>query len=187
MRILHLKNLFLTLLFVLVSHILVAQTEKEDDGTYFWFNVRLLNSVNKITHVKEYSLRLVSTSIYNGSLKQFQKQLWAGTVSGQKISVGPFPTFESAKEAVNLYKMVNDTVTQRGTQINRYWFLLKVNIMERSHSYQFERMAARVASGSCSDFSAVLRESLTFKTLAIGPFDELMDAERSKQLYRIEE
>lgn len=168
----------------------IASAQTADDraeGTKYWFNVKLTNSVNKITHAKEYSLRLVSSTIYNGGIKLYQKQLWQGTTNASRICVGPFSSWEEANDAVKLYKMVNDTVTERAKSNNCYWFLLKVKYMERSHSYSFERMAARVASGSFSDFSSVLRESLTFKTLAIGPFKDPLDAELSKQIYRIEE
>ena len=153
----------------------------------FWFNVKVIPVVNKQTREQVYSVRPFSAKISNGSTKTFSKALWSCTAKGQSICVGPFKSYNQAFEAMKLYKAVNDTITPRATNNNMAWFLVKVNITERSHSYRFERMAARVVDGSEKEFCEVLRESLIFKTLAIGPFEETFDAEEAKSLYRLEE
>jgi len=153
----------------------------------FWFNVKVAPIINKQSHQQVYSARLFSAKISHGSTKTFSKALWSCTAKGQSICVGPFKSYNQAFSAMKLYKAVNDTITPRATDNNQAWFLVKVNITERSHSYRFERMAARVVEGSEKEFSEVLRESLVFKTLAIGPFEGAVDAEEAKSLYRLEE
>ncbi len=154
---------------------------------YFWFNVKVANTIDRETKIEGYSLRLISPTIYNGNLRKFQKALWEGTAHGTKIPVGPFTSNEEAKQAMLIYKGHKDATIGSNVEGSFSWFLVDVTILERSHSYQFERMAARVAFGSAKEFGDVLRESLSFKKLAIGPFYDDMQAEKSKSLYRIEE
>ncbi|MBO4372765.1 MAG: hypothetical protein J5826_07535 [Bacteroidales bacterium] len=172
----------LTAILIAVATSLSAQSDP-----IFWFNVKVFNKVDKHSRQKQYDVRPFSTKISNGSIKAFSKALWKCTATGHSIAIGPFKSYTQAEAALKLYKMVNDTITPRATNQNRAWFLVKVNITERAHAYQFERMAARVAEGSEKEFSDVLRESLAFKTLAIGPFAENVDAEEAKSLYRLEE
>ena len=141
--------------------IAVATTVSAQNNEIFWFNVKVFNQTDKHSHQKQYGVRPYSAKISNGSIKAFSKALWKCTASGQSIAVA--------------------------TNQNRAWFLVKVKITERAHAYQFERMAARVAEGTEKEFSDVLRESLAFKTLAIGPFAESIDADEAKTLYRLEE
>ncbi len=167
--------------------IAVASSLSAQNDPIFWFNIKVFNKLEKHSRQKQYDIRPFSAKISSGSTKAFSKALWKCTASGQSIAVGPFKTYNQAQNALKLYKMVNDTISPRATNQNRAWFLVKVNITERAHAYQFERMAARVAEGTEKEFSDVLRESLAFKTLAIGPFAESIDAEEAKTLYRLEE
>lgn len=159
----------------------------DQNQTLYWFNVKVSKTTNRNSGLEEYQERVISPTIYHGGVKKYQKELWNGTVAGTKVAVGPFESYEQATNALKIYKMVKDTTTARPNLGTCYWFLVKIEIMERSHAYQFERMAAAVAAGSSTEFSDVLRESLGFKTLAIGPFMNQEAAERAKALYRIEE
>ena len=154
---------------------------------FYWFNVKISNSIDRDTKLDAYSLRVISPTIYNGNCRKFQKSLWEGTVHGTKIAIGPFNSLDEAKEALQLYRTLKDTTAQTKFDGQLSWFLVDVTIMERSHSYQFERIPARVAFGSAKEFKAALKESLTFKKLAVGPFYDDMQAELSKSLYRVEE
>ena len=129
----------LTALLIAAATSLSAQSDP-----IFWFNVKVFNKVDKHSRQKQYDVRPFSTKISNGSIKAFSKALWKCTATGQSIAIGPFKSYTQAEAALKLYKMVNDTITPRATNQNRAWFLVKVNITERAHAYQFERMAARV-------------------------------------------
>lgn len=184
-------NTILTVIVFAVATTTVAFAQRPDlramsGEVYYWFNVKLSGTIDRDTKMDAYALRVISTNIYNGNLRAFQKSLWEGTAKGTRIAVGPFPTMDEARKALQLYRTHKDSTIQNiGDGLS--WFLVDVSIMERSHSYQFERMAARVALGDEKEFKEVLRESLSFKKLAIGPFLDNIQAEKSKALYRIEE
>ncbi|MBO7439708.1 MAG: hypothetical protein J6T60_01920 [Bacteroidales bacterium] len=154
---------------------------------FYWFNVKISNSIDRDTRLEAYTLRVISPTIYNGNSRKFQKSLWEGSAHGTKIAIGPFTTLDEAKEALQLYKTLKDSTAQSKFDGQLSWFLIDVTIMERSHAYQFERIPARVAFGSPKEFKAALKESLTFKKLAVGPFYDNVQAEISKSLYRVEE
>ncbi|MBO4772679.1 MAG: hypothetical protein J5595_09085 [Bacteroidales bacterium] len=154
---------------------------------YYWFNVKLSNSIDRDTKMDAYALRVISPTIYHGNPRAFQKALWEGTAKGTRIAIGPFNTLDETKAALQLYRTLKDTTSVQTKEGSLSWFLVDVTIMERSHSYQFERIPARVAFGSSREFKAALKESLTFKKLAIGPFYDNVQAEISKSLYRVEE
>lgn len=164
-----------------------AQKNGEDPETLFWIAVKINKAIDRETRLEEYQLRLLSPTIYHGSVKMFQKALWTGMAQGSKLLVGPYQSYEEAKHAMSVYKQVR--TPNYAPQNNKHgsWFLVKVLIMERSRSYGFEHMAAAVASGNTVEFMDVLRESLSFKTVAIGPFDSDIQAERAKSIYRVEE
>ena len=124
----------LTAILIAVATSLSAQSDP-----IFWFNVKVFNKVDKHSRQKQYDVRPFSTKISNGSIKAFSKALWKCTATGQSIAIGPFKSYTQAEAALKLYKMVNDTITPRATNQNRAWFLVKVNITERAHAYQFER------------------------------------------------
>lgn len=154
---------------------------------FYWFNVKISNSIDRDTKLEAYALRVISPTIYNGNSRKFQKSLWEGTVHGTKIAIGPFTTLDEAKEALQLYRTLKDSTAQSKFDGPLSWFLIDITIMERSHSYQFERIPARVAFGTAKEFKAALKESLSFKKLAIGPFYDNVQAEIAKSLYRVEE
>ena len=154
---------------------------------YFWFNVKISHTIDRDTKMDAYTLRVISPTIYNGNPRKFQKTLWEGSAHGTKFAIGPFTTMDEAKAALHLYRTLKDSTANVTFDGQLSWFLVDVTILPRSHSYQFERIPARVAFGSAKEFKAALKESLSFKKLAIGPFYDDMQAERSKALYRIEE
>ncbi len=164
-----------------------AQRNNEEPETLFWIAVKVNKTIDRNTRLEEYQLRLISPTIYHGSVKMFQKALWTGMAQGSKLCVGPFQSHEEAKHAMLTYKGVNSASFLPQNDKHGYWFLVKVGIMERSRSYAFEHMAAQVNGGKTKEFLDVLRESLNFKTVAIGPFDSDIQAERAKSIYRIEE
>jgi len=182
----------LTIICMTVITLQAATAQKPDlralsSEVYFWFTVKISNTLDRDTKMDAYALRVISPTIYNGNLRKFQKTLWEGSVHGTKIAVGPFNSMDEAKSALQLYRTLKDSTANVKYDSQLSWFLVDVTIMPRSHAYQFERIPARVAMGSAKEFKAALKESLSFKKLAVGPFIDDMQAETSKALYRIEE
>lgn len=186
------KKILLIAAIIITAASLNATAQKPDlramsGEIYYWFTVKISNSIDRETKVDSYALRVITPTIYSGNPRKFQKTLWEGSAHGTKIAIGPFTSMDEAKSALQLYKTLKDTTANVKYDGQLSWFLVDVTIMPRSHAYQFERMAARIAFGSAKEFKAVLKESLTFKKLAIGPFIDDMQAEQAKALYRIEE
>ena len=163
-----------------------VHAQERENHTVYWINVKITNALSG-TKAKEYVMRPISKKVYSGSQEDFKYNLWKGCAVGSMIAVGPYSSREDANYALQIYYAKADSLLPVGGNSSYSWFLAKVNIMTRSHSYQFERMAAAVASGSTKEFYDLLRESLKFQTLAIGPFRNVMDAELAKQIYRLEE
>ncbi len=185
------KKINLIICFVLLTTFFILETNaqqidnKDKKRTIYWFEVSVKMTPNKETKFLEYSLHRMGKKVFSGDVYDFKEKLWGGMASGSKLLVGPFSTYPDANEAMLMYD-VKDTNEVENTS-EKYWFLVKLNFSERSGSYELERMAASVASGSKSEFKDILVESLTFKTIAIGPFGDKLDAEESKRLYRQEE
>jgi len=175
------------MILMLSVSVVSAQGKNEEPETLFWITVKVSRAIDRNTGLEEFQLRLISPTVYHGTAKMFQRALWTGMAQGSKLCVGPFASHEEAKHAMLVYKEVRNANYSPQNNKHGCWFLVKVSIMERSRSYVFEHMAASVSSGNTKEFWDVLRESLSFKTIAVGPFDNEMEAERAKSIYRIEE
>jgi hypothetical protein len=185
------KTLIAAFLLVVIAADVNAQQRPNlramSSDVYFWFNVKISNAIDRDTKMDAYALRVISPTIYSGNSRKFQKSLWEGSAHGTKIAIGPFNTMDEAKDALQIYRTLKDTTAKSSFDGQLSWFLVDVTIMERSHAYQFERMPARIAFGSAKEFKAALKESLSFKKMAVGPFQDDGQAELSKSLYRVEE
>ena len=181
------KQLFkLLILIFLVSNATLVDAQERENKTVFWFNIKITNVLSG-TKAKEYVMRPISKKIYSGTQENFRYNLWKGCAAGTMIAIGPYSSREDANYALQIYYAKADSLLPVGGSSNYSWFLAKVNILTRSRSYQFERMAAAVSSGNTNEFYDLLHESLKFQKLAIGPFRDVLDAELAKQIYRLEE
>ena len=63
--------------------------------------------------------------------------------------------------------------------------MLRVKRRPRSQSYELERIPGAVGNGTYSRFYQNYQTALPNKTLPIGPFWTLEDAEMAKQKYRL--
>lgn len=185
------KSILLTLI-VLISTLVFLQNSaaqvvefNDPDRNVYWFDVNIRTTIDKTTYLEKYTVIRMGKRVYRGTMDDFEETLWSGMSAGSKIAIGPFSLYEDAYEAMLMYDLKDTAEIENTTE--KYWFLVNIAITDRLKSYEFERMAAAVASGQKSDFKGILEESLTFKTLAIGPFTSIIDAEESKRLYRLEE
>jgi len=184
---------FLLSTFILLNFLLVFVTNSKSqvvniddpERTVFWFDVNVRTVIDKETYLSEYTVARLGKRVYSGTLSKYEESLWAGMAAGAKIVIGPFSLYDDAYEAMLMYDLKDTMPIENTTE--KYWYLVKIVILERSKSYEFDRMAAAVSSGTKSEFKDILVESLGFKTLAIGPFTDQLDAEESKRIYRLEE
>lgn len=172
---------------------LKAQTEElySPDRTVYWFNVKVYIVKDSKTRQKVYRITRLGKRVYSAKMRDYEKKLWKGLSRGSYFTVGPFYTYQEAYNAMVFYnlriKFDDNHEIDPEPDKTVFWFLVKLNISERSRSYELQRMAAAVAEGTKSDFNDILRETLTFQNLAIGPFNSALDAEEAKRIYRLEE
>jgi len=181
-------TLILIILFpILFTNQVASQVVDFDDPDriVYWFDVNVRTVNDKETGFEEYTVIRMGKKVTNGTIDEFEEWLWKGMGLGSKIAIGPFSVYDDAYEAMLMFDLRDTTEVENTT--DKYWFLVKVDISERSKSYEFDRMAAAVAMGTKSEFKDILIESLNFKILAIGPFTDQIDAEEAKRLYRLEE
>jgi hypothetical protein len=180
---------FIFILFIsfLYSNKLKSQVVDYDDPdrNVFWFEVNVRTIIDKETYFEKYTVIRMGKRVYRGSIDEFDEILWAGMSAGSKIAIGPFSVYEDAYEAMLMFDLKDTAQIENTTE--KYWFLVNIKITERLKSYEFDHMAAAIAAGQKTEFKDILQESLAFKTLAIGPFTNQLDAEESKRRYRLEE
>ncbi len=82
--------------------------------------------------------------------------------------------------SVSLKKII--TKTEHKAEV--FWFLVTFKVRKRSKAYKLQRMPARLASGTQTEFLDALYEGMTFQHLTIGPFWDYVRAEESKAMYR---
>lgn len=187
-------KIYITLLVALFSLSSFAQIQQAPDYTddnrrVYWFDVTIKDVRDNTTGLTTPNVYRMGTRVQYGSAMKYDQYLWNGLSNGSKIAIGPFNTQEQAKKANRVYKIDKarqDTLVtnDNGTY---YWYLVTIKKSKRLKSYQFERIPARVTSGSLIDFLNLMDASLPVNKLVIGPFENELEAENSKRIFRLEE
>ncbi len=151
----------------------------DDEDPVFWFFVR----VRVDTRKKVYTV-ISTTRVTSGTVKRFKKNIWRG-LAKKRVAIGPFIDGIEAEKARHLFKISRKKVKRIPAKPDEvHWFLITFKPLKRARAFRLERMPARVASGSPTEFVDALYEGITFQSLAIGPFSEYTTAEDSKNMYR---
>lgn len=177
--------------FCVTSFSMSSKTKKAKNGQsaystsnedLFWFTI----SVKIDERTDQYKLMGSGSKLSKGTETEFEREVWYG-ISRRQIVVGPFQAQNEAMNARMLYKKDEEKIDNIPSEDNPdevYWFFVTFTQLERLGCYVFERMPAAVSSGSTTEFVDALYEGVTFKNLAIGPFWDMPNAEKSKALYR---
>ncbi|GEM_PF-1094340 len=184
-----------------------ATSLKDPDREVYWFYVSLRIEEDKELHKTVYKFTREKTIKYK-SVKEYEKDLWMRLQKAEYVCIGPFDLWETAEQANYMYdldrekrKQYVDSTQQAAVDSSKipkkkpfkvyegevFWFFVSIYRKERPKSFDFNHIPARVASGTMQDFDFALREGLTNKLLAIGPFWSQTEAEEAKRLLRIEE
>lgn len=152
------------------------------DADGWWFFVRV--QINEKDNV--YEINGTSNKLASGTRAQFEKAIWWG-VARRQLAIGPFETQQEAMNAKIIYKKKKEDITE--IPVSQYpsevfWFLMTFRQLVRTPAYQFERMPARVVTGTVDEFKDALFEGITFQNLVIGPFWDYNVAEQAKSMYR---
>ena len=181
----------LFLLMFLMPSLIAQETDdvfmvKPEKEYWFFLNVRM--EKNKETKLYEYIIK-PSGGLYYGDDEKFKKSLW-GNKSALRLAIGPFWENSQAKSAQKVYSQLsklkeNTDVLNEITDDQVHWYYLKVKQLRAG--YKLEPTAARVATGTANEFYDALKEGLFQEMLAIGPFNDFVEAEDSKAMYRAQE
>ena len=155
----------------------------------YWFDITVKKVKDPQTQIYTYKVFRMGTRINYGTSLDYDRYLWDGLSDGSKIAVGPFNTIEQAQRANKIYDLGHarqDTALMTDNT-TFYWYLVTLKQSKRLRSYQFERIPARVVSGTYSDFINLMDASLPVNKLVIGLFEDIPEAENSKRVFRLEE
>lgn len=160
----------------------IKYAAKPMDTDGWWFFVRM--QINEKENV--YEIQGTSNKLVSGPKVEFEKAIWWG-IARRQLAIGPFETQAEAMNAKILYKKKKDDITE--IPMSQYpeevfWFLMTFKQLKRTAAYQFERMPARVVTGTVQEFRDALYEGITFQNLVIGPFWDYNKAEEAKAMYR---
>ena len=192
--------LFLSLItFVLVFSINVKQTfaqqgvvggydEYGDPIPVFWFYISIRETENTETREKKYIVRRLGTKVESGAIEDYAKDLWFNLGKGYKLAIGPFPTHEEAKQAMEFYIITEEKNFTEGIDQGRtvYFFPIRVFRMPRSGGLEIQKSPAAVFPGTANTFYEALKTQLDFKQINIGPFWSAEVAEEAKRQYRLQ-
>jgi len=181
---------FLLLIFLATnSYSQIPVNYNDDARRVYWFDITVKQIPDPNTKIPTYKIFRMGKQIHYGTAMQYDQYLWNGLSNGSKIAVGPFNSREQAERANILYD-VNNSKTDSTLLTNNttyYWYLVTLKQSKRLKSYQFERIPARVVSGTYSDFFSLMDVSLSVNKLIIGVFEDIPEAENSKRVFRLEE
>ncbi len=159
------------------------------DQKLYWFFIRVVTEKHPETRIESYNFRL-SGRIADGTVDDFQTQLWRYSSRGTKFAIGPFPDYYEAKEAQLFYKNFSkDTIIidkNIKKQKEAFYFFVDLYIRERSHSYGIKRIPAPIHPGNYANFAEMMQAGVYQKKVAIGPFRQVTVAEEAKRLYRLQ-
>ncbi len=160
---------------------------QKDNAYYYWFSV----GVKTRNRDRRYHIISVSNKVVEGKLKRFVKALWKG-LAYRRIAIGPFISQDDAQKAQMIYKSL--IRVKKATDLENiktpnfdhevYWFSIMFNESERLRGFIFQHGPASVQSGDSKAFLNALYQTLGFKQMAVGPFEDYDRTEEIKRMYR---
>ncbi len=186
---------FIVLLLVFYSVNLFAQSYdspvdyNDENRRVYWFDITVRKLQDPDTKMPLYKVFRKGKNIRYGSAVDYDRYLWDGLSAGTRIAVGPFNTHDQAVRANALYDLSNASKDSTLLADNNvyHWYIVTLKQSKRLKSYQFERIPARIVSGTYKDFLDLMKVSLSVNKLVIGVFEDIPEAENSKRVFRLEE
>jgi hypothetical protein len=176
---------------VLFNNIYAQNQVNDKDDTFFWFSLKVNKKIDKFNHKPVTTIEKIYKNVYRGTFAQFA-QSYKENLEKNKVCIGPFSSSKLAFDAQNYYKLtavgrnnIQEQVKKLKIGNKEYFgYLTKPNIPEKGGTLSFERMAAHVSDMSIKQYFDVFFEGTTFELLLIGPFDNVITAEKSKYISR---
>ena len=162
--------------------------KSDKDRVVYWFYINVILHEDGKTGYVSYIVRNLGSRIYHAKINDYDRILWKNLGTGKKFAVGPFYDYEEARQAVMFYGKVKDEFkldsTYNDTR-NIHWFMLRVERRARSKSYVLKRIPGAIGQGTYERFYDSYKAGLVSKTLPIGPFWNMEEAEEAKRTYRL--
>jgi len=160
------------------------------DSVFYWFNIKLGKSIDRKTKTSKLMVKKLKPEIESGYYQNFVESHRLGLKKGTAV-IGPFEDKIQAQKAINYYsaskkhqKVENDSASKIESDSGFYYYLTRPVIGKLFKPLSFQRIPARISTGSQSEYLAMLEEGLSFQFLAIGPFMDYNLAEKSKFIFR---
>lgn len=163
----------------------------QENNNYYWFEIKVKTVIHEDTKKPTLVTKRISKKINSGTFNRFAES-YKKSLTNEKIAIGPYEQKETAKLAQECYKISKFSSNEpadkfitnfKSIENVNYFFFSKINFNDDG-SIIFERMPARVANGSIKDFLLIVNVGLPLNLLAIGPFNNQLNAEKAKYISR---
>lgn len=185
--------IFLLSLFIFQSTFNISAQNKdlEERKQFYWFTVSAKYIKHKETKQKVLTVEEVEPEILSGTFAEYEAA-FGKDLKKNKICVGPYHSEEFAAKAQKFFNIGNlgfdeadNFIASITDTVDTYYFYITNPVQDgNSKNFTFQRIPARIASGSILEFVQILYESSMFNKLAIGPFNNHLTAEKSKYIFR---
>ena len=162
--------------------------ESDKNRVVYWFYISVRIHEDSRTGYVSYIIRNLGSKVYHGKINDYDRILWKNLSTGKKFAVGPFYDYEEAAQAVTFYGKTKDELTLDSTYNdtrNIHWFMLRVEKRPRSGAFVLKRIPGAIGQGDYERFYDSYKAGLATKTLSIGPFWSMEEAEEAKRTYRL--
>lgn len=164
---------------------------KQTIDNLYWFNIRIDKMVDKDSKRIFLHINKLFTKIQSGSFNEFAES-YKKNLLKNNLCMGPYPSRDLAQYARDCYQVGRLTYNEAIDKVGQlkssnklyYFYFTEPLIPEKTKDLAFARIPARVGFGSNKEFLDIFLEGLTHQKLAIGPFDNLLIAEKSKYISR---
>jgi len=158
---------------------------------FYWLNISIKTVLDKEFKNPVIQVDRVYKKVYSGSLVEFA-EAYKQNLKKKKLSVGPFSSKKLVLDAQRYYKMSDADLIEGSEEINKmkpnseiyYFYYTEPLYTDNSKSLIFSRIPAAIASGTNLVFVEIFNVGKFFHKLVIGPFDNLLNAEKSKYISR---
>jgi hypothetical protein len=183
-------TLFLVALAIFSKSFGQEKTKKESD-IYFWFEIKIESVIHDDTKKPSLLTNRIFKTINSGSFIEFAIS-FKENLKSNKIVIGPFINKETAKLAQKCYKISKFSSYEASEKfINDFkpvkpihYFYFSKPKFDGDGTLLFERMPARVTNGTIKEFLQIVSEGLSYNLLAMGPFTNQLNGEKSKYVFR---
>ncbi|MCD4793973.1 MAG: hypothetical protein K8R54_12115 [Bacteroidales bacterium] len=192
-----LLGFILSLLYTDLSSQVNFSNSIDENRLVYWFQIRIREVEDDSTGYVSFIIPEVKRKLLHGSESEYRKNLYQ-SLDNNIINIGPFNDFDQAWRSKVIYEhlafdpkkeilygdnsFLVDSVYDDNIQV--FWFIQSL-VWDKKNRLELIRKPGAIASGAYRDFYLFTSENLMMRTLTVGPFLYMPEAEESKRIYRI--